>query len=59
MDRPLGHLAGFYEHLQELATNYVREPAKLEEQLQTIRRWQEDVAQLRASVSASTGGISG
>lgn len=43
---PLDRLSGFYEHLQELAKGYVKDPADLEEQLETIKGWQEDVDRL-------------
>jgi NAD(P)-dependent dehydrogenase (short-subunit alcohol dehydrogenase family) len=47
---PLDRLSGFYEHLQELATGYVRDTRKLEEQLQTIEGWREDVDRLTTAL---------
>jgi len=43
---PLGRLSGFYKHLRELAKGYVKDPADLDEQLETIKGWQEDVDRL-------------
>jgi len=48
---PLEHLAGFYAHLQKLATGYEKDPGKLEEQLKVVKSWQDDVESLRALVA--------
>ncbi len=52
---PLERLSGFYEHLQELAAGYVRDPVKLEEQLATIQEWREDVDRLEATLARGGG----
>ena len=45
---PLGTLANYYGHMQELARGYVKDPQQREEQLRVVRGWQEEVAQLNA-----------
>jgi NAD(P)-dependent dehydrogenase (short-subunit alcohol dehydrogenase family) len=42
----LHQLAGYYEHLAELARGYEKDPAKLEENLRHIYRWREEVNEL-------------
>jgi NAD(P)-dependent dehydrogenase (short-subunit alcohol dehydrogenase family) len=43
---PLDQLVSYYGHMQDLARGYEKDESKLEEQLQIIRGWQEDVDQL-------------
>jgi NAD(P)-dependent dehydrogenase (short-subunit alcohol dehydrogenase family) len=43
---PLAKLAGYYEHLAELAKGYEKDPAKLEENLRHVYRWRDEVKQL-------------
>jgi NAD(P)-dependent dehydrogenase (short-subunit alcohol dehydrogenase family) len=43
---PLDRLAAYYEHMQELARGYEKDPAKLTEQLQIIQSWKNEVEQL-------------
>ena len=43
---PLEKLAGYYEHLAELAKGYEKNPAKLEENLKHIYRWRDEVVAL-------------
>ena len=50
---PLEVLACYYEHLQELAAGYEKDPAKLEEQLTTVRGWQESAEHLGALLGSS------
>ena len=51
---PLNLLAGYYGHLQELAKGYVKDPAQLQQQLQTVQEWQQDVESL-AGLLATNG----
>ena len=48
---PLGKLAGYYEHLAELAKGYEKDPAKLEESLRHVYRWRDEVNQLAGLIS--------
>ena len=43
---PLEKLAGYYEHLAELAKGYEKDSAKLEENLKHVYRWRDEVAAL-------------
>jgi hypothetical protein len=43
---PLERLAGYYEHLAELARGYEKDPAKLEENLRHVYRWRDEVNEL-------------
>lgn len=43
---PLDKLAGYYEHLAELAKGYEKDAAKLEENLRHVYRWRDDVQEL-------------
>ena len=43
---PLGQLAGYYEHLADLAKGYEKDPAKLEENLRHVYRWRDEVNEL-------------
>ena len=43
---PLEKLAGYYEHLAELAKGYERDAAKLEENLRHIYGWRDEVNEL-------------
>jgi hypothetical protein len=40
---PLDKLAGYYEHLAELAKGYEKDAAKLEENLKHVYRWRDEV----------------
>jgi hypothetical protein len=44
---PLEKLAGYYEHLAELAKGYEKDPAKLEENLRHVNGWRDEVQELR------------
>ena len=44
--RPLEKLAGYYEHLAELAKGYEKDTAKLEENLKYVYRWRDEVKEL-------------
>jgi len=48
---PLERLACYYEHYQELARGYVKDPQVLEEQLRIVRGYQEEAERLAALVS--------
>ena len=48
---PLDKLAGYYDHLAELAKGYEKDPAKLEENLRHVYRWRDEVEALRASIN--------
>jgi hypothetical protein len=43
---PLDKLAGYYEHLAELAKGYEKDAAKLEENLRHVYRWRDEVKEL-------------
>ena len=43
---PLANLAGYYEHLAELAKGYEKDAAKLEENLKHVYRWRDEVKEL-------------
>ncbi len=43
---PLEKLAGYYNHLAELAKGYEKDPAKLEENLRHVYRWRDEVEAL-------------
>jgi len=43
---PLGKLAGYYNHLAELAKGYEKDRAKLEDNLRHVYGWKEEVEQL-------------
>jgi hypothetical protein len=43
---PLAKLAGYYDHLAELAKGYEKNPAKLEENLRHVYRWRDEVNEL-------------
>jgi len=43
---PLAKLAGYYEHLAELAKGFEKNPAKLEENLRHVYRWRDEVEAL-------------
>ena len=47
---PLEKLAGYYEHLADLAKGYEKDKAKLEENLRHIYGWREEVNQLKAAL---------
>jgi hypothetical protein len=47
---PLGKLAGYYEHLAELARGYEKDSAKLEESLKHVYRWRDEVNELSRSL---------
>jgi len=44
---PLDKLAGYYEHLAELAKGYEKDAAKLEENLKHVYRWRDEVKNLK------------
>ena len=43
---PLAKLAGYYDHLAELAKGYEKNAAKLEENLRHVYRWRDEVNEL-------------
>jgi hypothetical protein len=43
---PLQRLAGYYDHLAELAKGYERDQTKLQESLRHVYRWKDEVEQL-------------
>jgi NAD(P)-dependent dehydrogenase (short-subunit alcohol dehydrogenase family) len=47
---PLEKLAGYYEHLAELAKGYEKDAAKLEENLRHVYRWRDDVKEFEKSI---------
>jgi NAD(P)-dependent dehydrogenase (short-subunit alcohol dehydrogenase family) len=47
---PLGKLAGYYDHLAELAKGYEKDAAKLEENLQHVYRWRDEVKKLEKMI---------
>jgi hypothetical protein len=44
---PLEKLAGYYEHLAELAKGYEKDSAKLEQNLRHVYGWRDEVKELR------------
>ena len=50
MPLPLAKLAGYYQHLAELAKGYERDQAKLEENLRHVYRWRDEVKDLEKSL---------
>jgi NAD(P)-dependent dehydrogenase (short-subunit alcohol dehydrogenase family) len=46
MRLPLDRLAGYYEHLAELAKGYEKDRGKLEENLRHVYRWRDEVKEL-------------
>ncbi len=47
---PLEKLAGYYNHLAELAKGYEKDPVKLEENLRHVYRWRDEVEALAAAI---------
>jgi hypothetical protein len=47
MQAPLEKLAHYYEHLAELAKGYEKDSAKLEENLQHVYGWRDEVNALK------------
>jgi len=47
---PLQKLAGYYNHLAELAKGYEKDPAKLEENLRHVYGWRDEVKQLERMI---------
>ena len=43
---PLAKLAGYYEHLADLAKGYEKNPVKLQENLRHVYRWRDEVNEL-------------
>ena len=43
---PLAKLAGYYDHLADLAKGYEKNPAKLEENLRHVYRWRDEANEL-------------
>jgi hypothetical protein len=48
---PLSKLAGYYNHLAELAKGYEKDPAKLQENLVHVYNWRDDVDALEKILS--------
>jgi NAD(P)-dependent dehydrogenase (short-subunit alcohol dehydrogenase family) len=48
---PLEKLAGYYNHLAELAKGYEKDPSKLEESLRHVYAWKNEVEQLGKTLS--------
>jgi hypothetical protein len=46
----LAHLAGYYNHLAELAKGYEKDTAKLEENLKHVYGWRDEVTALEATL---------
>jgi len=44
---PLEKLAGYYEHLADLAKGYEKDPAKLDENLRHVYEWRDEVQELQ------------
>jgi hypothetical protein len=47
---PLEKLAGYYDHLAELAKGYEKDPVKLQENLRHVYGWRDEVEQLKAMI---------
>jgi NAD(P)-dependent dehydrogenase (short-subunit alcohol dehydrogenase family) len=47
---PLGRLAGYYDHLADLARGYEKDPAKLQDSLSHLGRWEEEVKELERAL---------
>jgi hypothetical protein len=52
---PLGKLAGYYEHLGELAKGYEKDAAKLEENLRHVYSWKHEVEELEENLRGGHG----
>jgi len=50
---PLDKLAGYYEHLADLAKGYEKDSAKLEENLRHVYGWRDDVTALAKMLAQS------
>jgi NAD(P)-dependent dehydrogenase (short-subunit alcohol dehydrogenase family) len=48
---PVTKLAQFYQHLQELAKGYIKDPQQLADNLQIVRGWQTEAEQLAELIS--------
>ena len=48
---PLEKLAGYYEHLADLAKGYEKDAAKLEENLKHVYRWRNEVKELKEIIT--------
>jgi len=51
---PLAKLSGYYAHLAELAKGYERDPAKLQENLRHVYKWQAEVDALQEALEPGT-----
>lgn len=51
----VGQLASYYQHMENLAKGYEKDPEKLKEQLHIIQGWWEEANRLNQSLSALTG----
>ena len=47
---PLEKLAGYYEHLADMAKGFEKDPVKLEESLRHVYRWRDEVQELEKSL---------
>jgi hypothetical protein len=48
---PLEKLAGYYEHLADLAKGYEKDAVKLEENLRHVYGWRDEVKELEKVIS--------
>jgi NAD(P)-dependent dehydrogenase (short-subunit alcohol dehydrogenase family) len=55
MRPPLERLAGYYEHLAELAKGYEKESTKLQESLRHVYGWKDEVENLEAVIDLVAG----
>jgi hypothetical protein len=51
LNPPIGQLASYYQHMQDLAKGYEKDPQKLEEQLCIIQGWRDEADQLKESLA--------
>ena len=47
---PLNRLAGYYQHLADLAKGYEKDPARLQESLNHVYGWKEEVEALEKAL---------
>jgi hypothetical protein len=50
---PLDRLAGYYDHLAQLAEGYEPDPEALRDQLSHVHQWRDEVEELDALLEAS------
>lgn len=52
INAPLDRLEAYYDHLYEMGKGFIRDPLQRDEQLNIVRGWQKDVAQLHSIIKS-------